>query len=370
MDKNKRVAIIGGGITGLTAANELAGFGIAVDLVEKNEYIGGHAAHYCCKADTECLQCGACEADKIIKEAAARQQINYYLSSEIASVSKESQFQLELKKSEKNEVETPAAVHQPDHVSQIDENAKPVINADAVILAQGFKPFDAKLKPTYGYGGFKNVINGLQLEQSVKQHGDLLRESDGKLPQKIAFIQCVGSRDARLGNLWCSQVCCSYALKTARSIKHKHPETEITIFYMDVQNINKDFQSFLDESKEKINLVRNIPVDLYPEEGDQLRAHYTDAEGKPADMLFDTVVLSVGITPGADNQSLADGFGLKTNDQGFLKGKNELEKTLTEREGVFIAGAAEGPKTIANSMSQAVQAASQTLDYLWGKNVR
>ena len=369
MDANKRVAIIGGGISGLKVANELANFGIVIDLIEKNDFIGGHAAHYCCKADTECLQCGACAADKVIKKAAANRNICFYISSEINRVSKNGKFRIELKKSGGNAIEKPTIVHMPDHVAAIDESTKLAIDADAVILSQGFQPFDATLKPTYGYGVFKNVINGLQLERTVKKHGDLLRESDGGLPEKIAFIQCVGSRDARLGNVWCSQVCCSYALRTARSIQHKHPETKITIFYMDIQNINKDYQTFYTEYKDRLNFVRNIPVDLYPEENDRVRVHYTDNTGQPVDELFDIVVLSIGITPAKQNQSLAAFFGLTPGEEGFLKAQSALEKASVESEGVFVAGAAEGPKTIANSMSQAVQVASQTLNYLWGKNV-
>ena len=354
----------------MTAANELTDFGIAVDLVEKNGFIGGHAAHYCCKADKQCLQCGACEADRTIQKAAANRNIRFHLSSEVDRVSREGRFQIELKKSGGDAIEKPAPVHEPENVVAVEESAKLAIKADAVIVSPGFQPFDAVLKPTYGYGVFKNVINGLQLEQTVKRHGDLLRESDGKLPERIAFIQCVGSRDARLGNLWCSQVCCSYALRTARSIKHRHPETEITVFYMDIQNINKDYRTFYNESRDRIHFVRNIPVDLYPEENDRVHVHYTDSAGQPVDELFDIVVLSVGITPRAQNRPLAALFGLQPGEQGFLEGKNSLEKTLTESEGVFIAGAVEGPKTIAGSMSQAVQAASQALFYLGGGNGR
>ncbi len=369
MNAKGRVAVVGGGIAGLKAANELTDFGIAVDLIEKNGFIGGHAAHYCCKADEECLQCGACEADRVIKAASANRGIRYHISSEIERVSKEESFRIELRKSMGDAIERPDSVYAPANVAAADEGAGAVVEADAVILSPGFRPFDAALKPTYGYGTFKNVINGLQLERTVKEHGDLLRESDGVLPQKIAFIQCVGSRDARLGNLWCSQVCCSYALRTARSICHKHPETEITIFYMDIQNINKDYRSFYDKCRERLNFVRNIPVDLYPEEEDRVRAHYMDQNGQPVDETFDIVVLSVGITPGAENRSIAALFGLTPGEQGFLRGKGDSDRIGTETAGVFLAGAAEGPKTIANSMSQAVQAAARTLNYLRRKNV-
>jgi heterodisulfide reductase subunit A len=209
------------------------------------------------------------------------------------------------------------------------------------------------------------VITGLELETIKRAGGKVVRPSDGKAPEKVAFIQCVGSRDERLGNLWCSKVCCPYALRTAMSMKHKHPEMEITIFYMDIQNTGNGFPAFYDQCRTDLNFVRNIPVDVYPLTNDRLRTRFMEeGAGVPTDAEFDLLVLSVGIMPGSDNQALADIFGLELNPDGFFAAQDSLNPTLTATTGVFLAGTVQGPKTIANSMAHAGQSAREVIKYL------
>jgi heterodisulfide reductase subunit A len=233
------------------------------------------------------------------------------------------------------------------------------------VLASGFAPFDATLKGTYGYGRWPNVITGLDMETIKRAGGKVVRPSDGKVPEKTAFIQCVGSRDEHLGNLWCSKVCCPYALRTAMSMKHKHPEMEITLFYMDIQNTGNGFPAFYDQCRTDLKFVRNIPVDLFPLANDRLRMRFMEEEtGLPVDAEFDLLVLSVGIMPGADNHSLAGIFGLDLNPDGFFAAQDGLHPTLTATGGVFLAGTVQGPKTIADSMAHAGQSAREVLRYL------
>jgi heterodisulfide reductase subunit A len=239
------------------------------------------------------------------------------------------------------------------------------LTADAVIVATGFAPFDAARKGTYGYGRFANVINGLDMERIKRQNGFLARPSDGAPAKKIAFIQCVGSRDENLGNLWCSQVCCPYALRSAESLKHKTPDLDITVFYMDIQNTGKSFPVFYESCKNDIRFIRSIPVDIFPEENGDLRMRlFDETQGSPEMEIFDMVILSTGIMPNTDNQKLAGQLDIALDADGFFAFANDLNKTATSIDGVFIAGTAQGPKTIADSMTQAGQAAAGVLKYL------
>lgn len=405
--KPKKIAIIGGGIAGMTAAWELAESGVAVDLIEKSGFLGGHAIGYTCKATSECLSCGACSVEKMLKNVVENDKIQVHLSTEVEEIGKSQPFSIKIKKSpvfidgakctncgvcydklkdtgiisrgySKNNL--PLFTVNPE---KLDGNADALKNicpegaivvaapkskkltADAVIVATGFAPFDAARKGTYGYGRFANVINGLDMERIKRQNGFLARPSDGQPAKKIAFIQCVGSRDENLGNLWCSQVCCPYALRSAESLKHKNPDLNITVFYMDIQNTGKSFPVFYESCKNDIRFIRSIPVDIFPEENGDLRMRLFDETiGSPEMETFDMVILSTGIMPNSDNQKLAGQLDIALDADGFFTFANDLNKTVTSKDGIFIAGTAQGPKTIADSMTQAGQAAGGALKYL------
>ena len=244
-------------------------------------------------------------------------------------------------------------------VSINDMGTQGELNVDAVVLATGFTPFDPNLKGAYGYGKFENVVTGLELENFLRENQGPIRPSDGKTPEKVAFIQCVGSRDERLGNLWCSEVCCAYAMRMAGVIKHKAPDTEVTIFYIDIQNTGQEFPVFYDKIKEDVRFVRTIPVDIYPLEDDRLRLRHMVEEAGEASMEdYDMVVLSVGITPGADSKAISEIFGVALNQDGFL------DDTAAVESGIFVTGTAAGPGSIAATMAASGEAAHGAMKYL------
>lgn len=385
--------VIGGGIAGLTAAWELSRFDTQVELIEKADFLGGHAIQYACKATTECRMCGACSVESMLKDVVNANNINIHLATEVETLEKAGSFKVGLKKSAREldaamldssgrgYTAAPAACAAVKGYSlnnakfyNADGSLNPEttgsadsLTVDAVVVATGFKPFDPKIKSTYRYGELQNVITGFDLERGKRINGQVYRPSDGKVPEKMAFIQCVGSRDERLGNLWCSQVCCPYALRTAHSIKHINPEMDITVFYMDIQNTGNDFPVFYKQLREDMTFVRNIPVDMYLTEDDKIRTRFmSDADGVPMEDIFDLVVLSVGITPGTETPAMAEKLGLSLNADGFIGGVDQLNNTKTSQEGVFVAGTASGPRTIADSMAHAGQSVCEVMNYLGG----
>lgn len=405
----KHVMIMGGGIAGMTAARGLAEFGLTVHLIEKTDFMGGYAIGYTCKATDECLQCGACAVEKVLKEVTETPNINVHLSTTVEAVNSDNhKFSATLKKDPiyidpekctncgicyaespvkgvvmrgysknnhplyavteqavQNHREFLAAVCPEGAIAVDAEPATEDLAVDAVVVATGFEPFDPDQKPTYGYAKYPNVISGLDMERIKREHGRLVRPSDGQRPEKVAFIQCVGSRDERLGHLWCSRVCCPYALRSAQSVKSKSPEMDITIFYMDIQNTGKNFTPFYQTCKSDFRFIRSIPVDIFPQENDRLTLRMVDeAEGTPVMETFDLVVLSVGIMPNPKNQTISELLGIGLDADGFFANTDALNQTSTSQNGIFIAGTARGPNSIAGSMAQAGQAAGEVLKYL------
>jgi heterodisulfide reductase subunit A len=342
--QNRTALIIGGGITGLAAAANLADTGIGALIVEKKPHLGGHAAQYACKATSACVKCGACLVDQKIQHVIENPNIEIMTASTVGRIARDENFTAEIEQIKNGNYE---------RLSR---------QVDAVIVATGFKPFDPRSKP-YGYEAFSNVITNLELECMLRQRSVALRPSDNQPPDRMAFFQCVGSRDAKLGHLWCSRICCASALRLSRLIKMRRPQTEISFYYIDIQTFGKQFEPFYQSVKGELRLIRAIPGDIYPAENDGLKVTYYDAAEKQMhDVLFDLVVLSVGITPSENNRSMADLLQLEIGDEGFLKSLDET--TAAAPEGVFAAGTACGPMSIADSIASAGQAALAAAAYV------
>jgi heterodisulfide reductase subunit A len=345
MTTKKEVLIIGGGVAGLSAALGLSRVGIRSVLVEKQVCLGGYAAQYACKATSACVKCGACMVMEKISRTAEDPNIEVLTGSRIDQISRTEGFETVIAQA------TSGARRR--HQTR---------ETGAVILACGFKPFDPENKP-YGYKRFANVVTNLDLERMLREKSVPLRPSDGAAPARMAFVQCVGSRDALLGHLWCSRVCCASALRMARLIKMRRPATEITFFYIDVQTFGQEFQRFYDDVREEVHMIRAIPGDVYRTPDDRLTVVYYDFKSEQSrEEPFDMLVLSIGITPSADARDLAAKVNLPTASSGFIPVAANSGNPATP--GVFAAGTVCGPMSIAESVAAGDRAAQAAAAYL------
>ena len=245
-----------------------------------------------------------------------------------------------------------------------DTYAEENIEVGAVIASPGFETFDAGLRGEYGYGIYPNVVTSIQFERilsaSGPYFGHVQRISDGKEPRKLAFIQCVGSRDTSCDNSWCSSVCCMYATKEAIIGKEHAKNLEPTIFYMDIRAHGKDFDRFVNRAKNEygIRYIRSMPSTIKElQQSKNLLIKYVQEDGSLAEEEFDMVVLSVGLTPPHEAAKLAQSLGINLEEHGFCA--TTLENPVqTSREGVFVCGAFGGPKDIPETVMEASSAAA------------
>ncbi len=239
------------------------------------------------------------------------------------------------------------------------------LNVGSVILAPGYVLFDATLNCVYGYGRYPNVLNSLEFERilsaSGPYSGHVIRPSDQKEPKKIAWIQCVGSRDNACGKNYCSSVCCTYAIKEAVIAKEHAPNIEPTIFYMDMRTYGKDFEKYYNRAEEEQG-VRFLRCRISSVEEDpknkNLYIKYETEEGQLKEEIFDMVVLSVGFISKKGMQELAKKIGIKLNEFGFCV-TPEFDPVATTRRGVFVCGAFSGPKDIPETVMEASGAAAK-----------
>ena len=238
------------------------------------------------------------------------------------------------------------------------------LDVGSVILAPGFEAFDPSSLTEYGYGRYPNVVTSMEFERILSAtgpyRGTVLRPSDGDLPEKVAFLQCIGSRDERVGNSYCSGVCCMYAMKEAVIAQEHNPGLEATIFFMDLRAFGKEFDDYYirAEKEHGVRFIRSRVASTrqVPGSRDILLSYVENGEVK--EESFDIVVLSVGLNPPPDSAELSDAAGIELNRHGFAK--TSLFKPLeTSRPGVYVCGAFQGPKDIPDSVAQASGAAAK-----------
>jgi heterodisulfide reductase subunit A-like polyferredoxin len=237
------------------------------------------------------------------------------------------------------------------------------IAVGSVVLAPGFDPFDARIKGEYGYGRMPNVVNSLEFERilsaSGPYQGQVKRPSDGKHPVKIAWIQCVGSRDKDCGRDYCSSVCCMYATKEAIIAREHDNHIQPTVFYNDIRAYGKGFERYYESAQDKfgVRYINSLPSMVKElQKSHNLLLDYTGEDGKKVQEEFDMVVLSIGLVPAAGTKELAEKVGIKLDRFGFCA-TDQTSPNATSRPGVFVAGSFTAPVDIPESVMSASAAA-------------
>jgi heterodisulfide reductase subunit A len=413
--------VLGGGIAGLEAALNLAEQDFSVAVVEKDASIGGKMIRLSKVFPT--LDCSSCITTPKMAAAAHHPKITLFTYCElqslvrqgddlVAAIQQKPRFVDEVKCIGCRQCEYECPVLAPDEeqggfagrkaiyipfsnaipqkalidpencilcgrcakicptqaVNYFQEPEDFTLSAATAVIATGFELTKLSDKTQYGRGTIPSVITALQMERLLAPHGPYnraLRPYDGMEPDNIAFIQCAGSRDQSMGVPYCSRVCCMYAIKQAMLLSGSLPLADITIYYMDIRAFGKGYEQFFQNAQAMgVNFIKGKVAYLDPGDNGAVLVRYEsqEAEGGVRVAEHDLVVLSLGMLPGWNPESHC---ALGTAGDHFIKTvKPKLAPTLTDLTGVFVAGAAAGPKDIVDSIVEAGAAAMEASRYL------
>jgi heterodisulfide reductase subunit A len=416
--------VIGGGIAGGEAALNLANNGLKVILIEKDLSIGGKMILLSKVFPT--LDCSACITTPKVSEISRHPGITIYTGSEVNRITRESSgsFATLLTRNPRYVItedctgcqlcELACPVNVPDQyqfnlvgrkaayipfsiasprVAAIDignctlcgacEKVCPTkcidftqevvefhIEVKTVIIATGFNLFDPLKIPRYGFGLYKNIITSMQMERQLaptRPFNTVLRPGDGKVPDKIAYVLCTGSRDATVGNPICSQICCMYSIKQAQLLMGSLPMADVTIYYLNIRSFGKGFEEFYDQAKGMgVNFVKGKVGRISEKENGNLTLRYEDInENVVRESEHDLVVLSVGVLPNLDYSNFFPNERLKFDPFNFISQSDLLiNPARTSIEGVFVAGTSSGPMDIPDSILSAGAASAEAISYL------
>ncbi len=333
------ILVIGAGPAGLEAARGAAGLGKRVVLVEAREAIGGtpYAEYATLTPDLRDTK----EAMRaLLEEVQADPAIDLRVGTKVVASS--------------------GAV--PDFHVALRGPSGDVVTEEvgAVVVATGFQHFDpGRATQIYGYYEYPDVITLVDAERMFKQ-GKVVRPSDGTPPERVAFIQCVGSRDRQVGNTYCSKVCCGVASKQAIEIKELLPATKVFIFYIDMRTYGfwEDQLYWRAQEEHHVNYIRGVVTEV-TKRGNRLLLKGEDTTfGKPLELEMDLVILSVGMEPSRGTREVASIFGLPLESHGFVETVGgPLDAVSTPVPGIFVSGTAAGPRDLEESVSMGGAAA-------------
>ena len=370
----KQALVIGGGIAGIQSALDIAEAGYEVDIVEKLPSIGGRMSQLDKTFPT--LDCSACILTPKMVEAAAHEKINIYTYSEVEKVSGfVGDFTVDIRKKARSVdmskctgcgvcSEKCPSKKNPNEFTQ---------KYGAIVVATGFDVIPLDKYDEYAYSQSKDVITSLELERIMNAagptKGHLERLSDGKAPKNIVFVQCVGSRcsDDR-GKSYCSKICCMYTAKHAMLIRDKYPDTNVTVFYIDVRTPGKNFDEFYRRAVEDygVNYVKGQVGKVIPQPDGTLMVQASDLlENKQILMEADMVVLAAAIEPNKDVRKIATMLTASIDTNNFLtEAHAKLRPVESPTAGIFLSGVCQGPKDIPETVAQAGAAAVKAIGLL------
>jgi heterodisulfide reductase subunit A len=333
---NKNIVVIGGGVAGMSASAKLVNLGFDVTLIEKDDTLGGHVKNWF-KVFPDFTE-GTEIVNQLKAELKSTRILNNTTVTAIAGVAPH--FQVSLSSGE-------------------------TIEAGAVLISTGFNHFDATLKEEYGYGIYDNCITAVELDLRLKQQR--LTTVQGKIPKKIAMIHCVGSRDQKVGNYYCSRVCCTNTIKDAIEIKKLIPDCDIYCLYMDIRVFGRGYEELYRTAQETygIQFIRGRLSEAGEKNdgnGSLLLRLEDTLIAKPMRLTVDMLVLMVGME---GNTEMAQVAGLEVGcDRFYSTVHQQYSNNNSVRPGIFLAGAATGPKAIMESITDGRSAAAEIATFL------
>jgi heterodisulfide reductase subunit A-like polyferredoxin len=255
---------------------------------------------------------------------------------------------------------------------RLDDRDKEVqVEVGAVVVSTGHKLFDADLKPEYGYGTYPNVITGMQMDRLLaptRPFKNIVRPGDGKVPDRIAYVSCTGSRDKQVGNPLCSKFCCMYSIKQNQLIMGSLPLADVTMHYMDMRASGKRYDEFYEQAKDMgATYIKGRVAKIAEQENGDLLLRYEDIEngGQIVEAEYDLVVLAVGIQPNREVETLFTGERLGLDEYYYVAEPSEqVSPGQTDIPGVFVAGTAAGAKDIVDTILHAGAAVAQVAAHL------
>jgi len=417
------VLIVGAGISGMQAALDIADKGYRVIMVDKSSTVGGNMVKLDKTFPTN--DCSICTSAPKMVEVSRHPNITLITYGEIAKLDGEAgdftariyrkskyvdpdkctgcddcvavcpievlnDFEEKLSKRKAIYIEFPQAVPivytidyehcvgcgacervcEPGAISFLEKSEDIEVKVGSVIIATGFEVFEPlEMRKEYGYGKYPNVITAMQFERLLSSfgptEGKVRRPSDGEPVKSVAWIQCVGSRSKQDGFPYCSRVCCMYATKEAAITKEAAPDTDVTIFYMDLRAYGKDFQQYYDKAEQAgVNYIRGRPSSVYQNEDGSITIRYMDTHTREVtEKVVELLVLSTAIMPSKDNPGLADVLGIGIDENGFFQAESILTDPIqSTKKGVYLAGCNQGAKDIPDSVAMASGAAAKAME--------